>query len=119
MATDLQAELSSVETLVDEATEKASKLEGQDRSAIATKVVLLYLGAVLLCFAFVLVIFWFFDACPPVAPTATPGTPGGGAGSCVAWKEPADYLLQVLTTAVLPIVTLVLGYYFGTAKADR
>jgi hypothetical protein len=37
---------------------------------------------------------------------------------CLPWKEPAEFLLQVLTTAVLPIVTLVLGYYFGTQAAE-
>ena len=116
MTTDLQQELDSVETLVQTATDKASKLDGQDRSTIATRVVLLYLATVFLCFAFILVLFWFYTPCPPVL-GASP--PAGSSPACVAWKEPADYLLQVLTTAVLPIVTLVLGYYFGTAKADR
>lgn len=115
---DLNQELSSVESLVQTATEKASKLEGQDRSVIATRVVLLYFLSVFLCFAFVLVIFWFYTPCPPLPAGATPPA-GSAASACLAWKEPADYLLQVLTTAVLPIVTLVLGYYFGTAKGDR
>jgi Na+/H+ antiporter NhaD/arsenite permease-like protein len=112
---DLRQELASVESLADTADAKASKLEGHDRSTIATRVVLLYLVSVLLCFVFVLVIFWAYTPCPPL----TQGAPAASVGACLAWKEPADYLLQVLTTAVLPIVTLVLGYYFGTAKNEK
>ncbi len=111
---DVTSAISSVESLVSKAEEGASKLEGQDRSAIAQKVVFLYIGAVVACFIFTIGIFWFLVPCPPTAPGSS-----SSPQACLAWKEPADYLLQVLTTAVLPIVTLVLGYYFGTAKADR
>ena len=104
---DLRAELSSVETLAEKAEEVATKLAGQDRSLIAKRVVWLYVATVVACFVFVMGIFWFLTPC---AATPTAG--------CVAWQGPADFLLQVLTTAVLPIVTLVLGYYFGTAKAE-
>ena len=118
MATDLRQELNSVESLVQSATEKAKELEGRDRSAIATRIVLLYVISVLLCFAFVLVVFWAYVPCRTPADATSASASGTGA-ACLEWKEPADYLLQVLTTAVLPIVTLVLGYYFGTAKAER
>ena len=30
------------------------------------------------------------------------------------WEEPAKFLLSVVTSVLLPIVTLVLGYYFGS-----
>lgn len=38
----------------------------------------------------------------------------GSETGCTAWKEPADYLFRLISTAVIPIVTLVLGYYFGS-----
>ncbi len=80
--------------------------EKQDRSHIAQRVVWLYVGVTAACFLFVFVFFLFFPGCGP----------GPDAVSCSAWQEPAEFLLKVLTSVVLPIVTLVLGYYFGTAK---
>jgi hypothetical protein len=100
-------DFSAVESVVAQAGRAADRLEGRDRSAIAKRVVLLYIVTVLACFIFILGIFWFLTPCTDTVTTA-----------CVEWKGPADFLLQVLTTAVLPIVTLVLGYYFGTAKND-
>ena len=100
-----EADYTEVLELIGEAENKASSLEGQDRSIIAKRVVWLYMGAVLICLVFVFATF--LSVCP-----------NQGSGQCVAWKEPADFMLQILTTAVLPIVTLVLGYYFGTAKND-
>jgi ABC-type microcin C transport system permease subunit YejB len=32
------------------------------------------------------------------------------------WQEPATFLLTMVSSVMLPIVTLVLGYYFGTEK---
>jgi hypothetical protein len=83
------------------------EIEKQDRSHIAQRVVWLYVAVTGACFLFVFIFFWFFPGCGN----------GEGGNNCSAWKEPAEFLLKVLTSVVLPIVTLVLGYYFGTAKA--
>jgi NADH:ubiquinone oxidoreductase subunit 6 (subunit J) len=32
------------------------------------------------------------------------------------WKEPAEFLANVISSVLLPIVTLVLGYYFGKVQ---
>ncbi len=39
-------------------------------------------------------------------------------GDCAQdrWQEPATFLLTMVSSVMLPIVTLVLGYYFGTEK---
>lgn len=34
-----------------------------------------------------------------------------------SWDNQAENLLNVITVAILPIVTLMLGFYFGTEKA--
>ena len=34
-----------------------------------------------------------------------------------AWEKQAEFLSRVLSSVLLPVVTLVLGYYFGTEKA--
>ncbi len=108
---NIEEALSAAESLAEKAEHVAEKLEGRDRSTIAKRVVLLYIVTVLACFIFIVGVFWFLTPC------AADGAGAAGA-ACVEWQGPAEYLLQVLTTAVLPIVTLVLGYYFGTAKAD-
>lgn len=36
--------------------------------------------------------------------------------SMPTWKEPSAFLLTVVSSVMLPIVTLVLGYYFGTEQ---
>jgi cytochrome bd-type quinol oxidase subunit 1 len=34
------------------------------------------------------------------------------------WKEPAIFLLGIVSSVLLPVVTLVLGYYFGKEKSE-
>lgn len=109
---ELEARFEAVEGTVEQVEKSAEEYKKQDRSKIAKTVVWLYAGVVSACFAFVIAIFvigtyWKTLCGPPPA-----------AAGCVPWQEPAEFLLKVLTTAVLPIVTLVLGYYFGTAKAE-
>ncbi|MEQ9639522.1 MAG: hypothetical protein RIM84_05805 [Alphaproteobacteria bacterium] len=35
------------------------------------------------------------------------------------WKEPATFLLGMITSALLPVVTLVIGYYVGKENRDK
>jgi hypothetical protein len=35
------------------------------------------------------------------------------------WKKPADFLLTVVSSVLLPVVTLVLGYYFGSEEKKK
>ena len=32
------------------------------------------------------------------------------------WKEPAEFLAGIVSSVLLPVVTLVLGYYFGKGR---
>ena len=34
------------------------------------------------------------------------------------WKEPAEFLSGIISSILLPVVTLVLGYYFGKEKTE-
>ena len=110
-AEELLSRLDAVEDEVTETEKAAKKLKDHDRSRIARLVIYLYVGVVAASFVFILGIFligtYWKTLCADLPATG-----------CVAWKEPAEFLLQVLTTTVLPIVTLVLGYYFGTAKVE-
>lgn len=38
--------------------------------------------------------------------------------NCVKWQDPAKFLLGIVSSVLLPIVTLVLGYYFGKEKVE-
>lgn len=38
--------------------------------------------------------------------------------NCVQWQDPAKFLLGIVSSVLLPIVTLVLGYYFGKEKIE-
>jgi len=35
------------------------------------------------------------------------------------WKAPAEFLSGIVSSVMLPIVTLVLGYYFGTEQKSK
>jgi hypothetical protein len=34
------------------------------------------------------------------------------------WESPATFLLGIVSSVLLPVVTLVLGYYFGKEKSE-
>lgn len=34
------------------------------------------------------------------------------------WKEPSEFLVGIVSSVLLPVVTLVLGYYFGKEKSE-
>lgn len=41
---------------------------------------------------------------------------GANTGTNAGWKEPAEFLVNIVSSVLLPVVTLVLGYYFGKEK---
>ena len=43
---------------------------------------------------------------------------GSQASLTVNWKEPAEFLAGIVSSVLLPVVTLVLGYYFGKEKNE-
>ena len=43
---------------------------------------------------------------------------GSQAGLATSWKEPAEFLAGIVSSVLLPVVTLVLGYYFGKDKNE-
>ncbi|UCH46505.1 MAG: hypothetical protein JSU95_10260 [Betaproteobacteria bacterium] len=43
---------------------------------------------------------------------------GSQFGTGSNWKEPAEFLVGIVSSVLLPVVTLVLGYYFGKEKNE-
>ena len=74
-----------------------------DRSLIGKSVVLTFVSTIIGLFVFVLLSAVFFD----------------GGNTHPTWERPAEFLLRVLSSVLLPVVTLVIGYYFGTEKVKK
>ena len=74
---------------------------------LPTVIVGAFVLAIVLLFAFVFI----FGGNPPTC-TVIPC-------NALDWEKPAEFLFKVLSSILLPVVTLVLGYYFGTEKAKK
>jgi cell shape-determining protein MreD len=90
---DLDARFSQVRKAVDEgnaAVESASKIrQTKDRSLIALVVVFAFVGVVIIVSVAALL------------------------GDWTKLEAPSEYVLKLLSSVLLPVVTLVIGYYFG------
>jgi len=83
-----------VEGAEDSTEDYAARRQADDRSKIAHVIIYLFAGLICLFFAFVIL------------------EPHFAAGPSNA----SDLMLDALKTLVLPILTLVLGYYFGSSR---
>jgi NADH:ubiquinone oxidoreductase subunit 6 (subunit J) len=83
-----------------DAVRSATNIDDFDRSFIARTIMYVYAGAIVVGFLFLTVLagFAWFTAADD-------------------WKAIAADAVDIIKTAVLPIVTLVLGYYFGKSKS--
>lgn len=87
---------------VDEQTERYLKRRrALDRSLIGWLIIGAFVASLALIFLLVML-----NLGP--APGCT-----GAACDAQRWKEPAEFLLTIVSSVMLPVVTLVLGYYFG------
>ena len=78
----------------DTADEYSKRRQADDRSHIALIIIWLFAGMIGGLLVFTLI----------------------GMVSGFAWREPADFMLEALKTLVLPVLTLVLGFYFGSSR---
>ena len=79
-----------------------------DRSFIVIVVISAWAIAILMY------IYFTIDAYPEISCTA-----GKDCKQLIeAWREPAKSILDAITQLILPVVTLVIGYYFGTQKSE-
>jgi hypothetical protein len=79
------------------------RLRAADQSGIAWVIIWAFVGAVAAIFVLVLGNLLFASECTPPA-------------NCDRWQDPAKFLLSIVSSILLPVVTLVLGYYFGKEK---
>jgi hypothetical protein len=93
---DLDVAFETVEQEVSEgeqaAGDYAKRLQADDRSKIAKVIVYAFILSILFMLGVTAFIPWEM------------------------WKDPADFLLKLLSSVMLPVVTLVIGYYFGREK---
>ena len=107
----LKSNLDALDTTATSEADKAIadnlRRKGRDRSLIALTIIVTYGTAIVGMFLYVL---FTVPSCNTSANTK----------DCTAlldlWGRQAENLLNVVTVAILPIVTLMLGFYFGTEK---
>ncbi len=103
----VESKVSSSRSLIETEAQKAASVNilrmGRDRSWIATTIIVTYGLAIL---GVILYVMFSVPACT------------GPADVCqtlsATWDKQAALLSDIVVTAVLPVVTLMLGFYFGT-----
>jgi len=97
---DLEQAFQATQRNVDESREAvevyAQRRQQDDRSLIAKLIVYAFVALIALVVVIVAV--------------------GTFTGNWDKWVEPAKFFLTILSSVLLPVVTLVIGYYFGKEK---
>lgn len=102
-----KSEAEAVRKKVEAVDSELRKQHAKSQSGIAWVIIVTFVATVILLFG--LVIFNLGDV----------GQCKDGAECVTKWEKPAEFLLSVISSVMLPIVTLVLGYYFGKEKSAK
>lgn len=97
---------SQVETEASRAAADNTRRMSRDRSWIATTIIVTYGLAIL---GIILYVMFSVPACTSDLEICQ--------AASAAWDKQAGMLSDLIVTAVLPVVTLMLGFYFGTENA--
>lgn len=87
----------------EEAVDELKRQLARDRSFITRSIILVFAASVMLAILFAMV--------PPLV-----GLFRDVSESNWDWAKAAGFLKEILTNIVLPVVTLVIGFYFGSEK---
>jgi Na+/H+ antiporter NhaC len=108
---DIERELRETQQLTDTAKRGADEYERQskvsDRSSISRVIIWTFsilLGAIVLYLGVSTILCLQFNV--------------GDPNQCLGLKDAAVIMKDILGSVALPVVTLVLGYYFGVEKKD-
>ena len=113
---EAESEIDATGAAVSETREKVQAANalrmGRDRSALAKIIIWTYAIVV------GLVVLYTLAADVVVLAVKCSAVDIAKCGELIgSWDKKADNLLEIITTAVIPIVTLMLGFYFGTEKS--
>lgn len=101
-APDLDEEFAAIRSTLTEAQESVedymARLQGEDRSRIAKLIVWLFVVACIGALGFIALAALFGVA---------------------QWDAGAERMITILSSIILPVVTLVIGYYFGSETKQR
>ena len=104
-----EMQVSDMDAALESAEEKRKNLQASDRSKIGKIIIYVYAGTIAGIFLYIIASF--------VMPYIECNV------SCSDiiknWKEYAEFLADVVTVSVVPIVTLVIGFYFGSEKKNE
>ncbi len=105
MATPLELQLAQIDeiqsdntSVIETVSDYVKRQRADDQSRIAWVIVWAFVVAIAGIFLLVL---------------------GSQLSDSLDWKEPAEFLVAIVSSVLLPVVTLVLGYYFGKEKSDE
>jgi uncharacterized membrane protein len=109
---EIRKEASEADAWSESLEEELKRKRADDQSRLAYWIIRAFLVFVGLLILFVLLSFLTPSDCETVREGDTVTTTCSGE----AWKSKAEFLLSVISSVMLPVVTLVLGFYFGTEK---
>lgn len=108
----LGAKINALESDNQEVEEKVGdqlkKQHAKDQSRIAWVIIWAFVVAVAIIFLYVIIELLLGGGCPEGQTDCKPDR----------WEAPAKFLLGIVSSVLLPVVTLVLGYYFGKEKNE-
>lgn len=88
---------------------KEKNLQASDRSKIGKIIIYVYAGTIAGIFLYIIASFVMaYIECNVSCSDIIKN-----------WKEYAEFLADVVTVSVVPIVTLVIGFYFGSEKKNE
>jgi len=103
---EIESENQQVE---EEVEDQIKKRRAKDHSRIAWVIIWAFVIAIGSIFLFVFGYLLFASGCEAGRVDCDPRR----------WEQPATFLLGIVSSVLLPVVTLVLGYYFGKGRLNR
>jgi hypothetical protein len=97
------------EAVQEEVDDYLKKRHARDQSGIAWLIIIAFVVCIACIFGF---IFFNLDPVSGCIPSETIPCE-------FQWEAPAKFLTSIVSSILLPIVTLVLGYYFGTEQKAK
>ncbi|MCG8507135.1 MAG: hypothetical protein MI755_21190 [Sphingomonadales bacterium] len=105
----IQAAESGAVSLISQVDNQLRRQHAKDQSRIAWVIIWAFVASLGVVFLIVL-LQW---AVPLECVAITDGDKTEVTCPDAPWKPPAEFLLAAISSVMLPVVTLVLGYYFG------
>jgi uncharacterized membrane protein len=112
---EIEDELDETQAWSESLDDRLREKRAEDQSKIAYWLILAFIGSVVMILGFVL----YQVSVPITCTVVVEGESQVTECNVEAWKPMAEFMLGVISSVMLPVVTLVLGFYFGTEKSKQ